>query len=43
MYSYEARMKAIRLYIRYGRAATATVRELGYPAGTIVNVSPGLG
>ena len=31
MYSYEDRMKAIRLYEKYGKRAAAVVRELGYP------------
>lgn len=31
MYSYEDRMKAVRLYEQYGRRATAVIRELGYP------------
>lgn len=30
MYSYEARMRAVRLYIKYDRRPAATVRELGY-------------
>lgn len=34
MYSQRARMRAVRLYIRYRRAALATIRELGYPGGT---------
>ena len=32
MYVYEDRMKAIALYIQYDRAATTTIRELGYPS-----------
>lgn len=32
MYSYEDRMKAVQLYIKYGRSAAAVVRELGYPS-----------
>ncbi len=31
MYSYEDRMKAIRLYEKYGKRPAAVVRELGYP------------
>ena len=31
MYSYEERTKAVRLYIKFGFSAAATVRELGYP------------
>jgi putative transposase len=32
MYSHRARMRAVRLYIRYDRASAATIRELGYPS-----------
>ena len=31
MFSYDNRMKAILLYIKYDRGAAATVRDLGYP------------
>jgi transposase InsO family protein/transposase-like protein len=31
MYTYEEREKAVKLYIKYGLSAAATVRELGYP------------
>ena len=31
MYSYEDRMKAVKLYIKYDCSAADTVRELGYP------------
>ena len=31
MYSYEARKKAVNLYIKYGHSAAAVVHELGYP------------
>lgn len=31
MYSYEERMRAINLYIKYDLSAAATIRELGYP------------
>lgn len=34
MYSHEARMRAVRLYVRYRLAALATIRELGYPGGS---------
>ena len=30
MYSYEDRMRPVRLYIKLGKALGATVRELGY-------------
>lgn len=29
MYSYEDRIRALKLYIKYGKRAAATVRELG--------------
>ncbi len=32
MYSYEDRMKAVQLYIKYDRSAADTIRELGYPS-----------
>jgi transposase InsO family protein/transposase-like protein len=32
LYSYGARMRAVRLYTRYGRVLAATIRELGYPS-----------
>ncbi len=31
MYSYEDRMKAVRLYIKLGMRVRATIRQLGYP------------
>lgn len=31
MYSREKRMKAIELYIKYGKSAADVIRELGYP------------
>ena len=31
MYSYEDRIRAIQLYIQYGKRAAAVIRELGYP------------
>lgn len=31
MYSYEKRKKAVELYIKFGKSASAVVRELGYP------------
>ena len=36
MYSHEARMRAVRLYVRYHRAVAATIRELGYPTRTML-------
>jgi len=32
LYSYEDRMKAIKLYIQYDRKVATTIRELGYPS-----------
>ena len=32
MYSYEDRMRAIALYVRYAQASATTIRELGYPS-----------
>ena len=32
MYSYEERMKAVKLYIKYDLCAADTIRELGYPS-----------
>lgn len=31
MYSYEERLRAVELYLKYGRRIKATIRELGYP------------
>jgi hypothetical protein len=31
MYSYEARTRAVKLYIKLGRRIAATIRQLGYP------------
>ena len=31
MYSYEERLKAVKLYIKLGRRCKATIRQLGYP------------
>jgi len=31
MYSYDERVKAVNLYIKYDLSAADTVRELGYP------------
>lgn len=32
MHSYEDRIRAVELYLRYGRRLTVVVRELGYPS-----------
>ena len=31
MYTLKERIKAVELYFRYGRKASAAIRELGYP------------
>ena len=31
MYSYEERIRAVKLYIKLGKRSAATIRELGYP------------
>ncbi|MBG6077883.1 transposase-like protein, partial [Polaromonas sp. CG_9.11] len=31
MYSYEDRIRAVRLYIKLGKRIGATIRQLGYP------------
>jgi putative transposase len=31
MYSYEDRLRAVRLYIKLGRRVRLTIRQLGYP------------
>ena len=31
MYTYEDRIKAVRLYLKLGRQLGATIRKLGYP------------
>ena len=32
MYTYELRIRAVKLYIKYGRSPATTARELGYPS-----------
>jgi putative transposase len=32
MYSKQQKTRAVKLYIKYGLKATATIRELGYPS-----------
>ncbi|MFT9078284.1 MAG: transposase [Ethanoligenens sp.] len=32
MYSYEDRLKAVKLYIKYNLSVADTIRELGYPS-----------
>jgi hypothetical protein len=31
MYSYEDRIRAVKLYLKLGKRLTATVHQLGYP------------
>ena len=31
MYSYEDRLRAVKLYIKLGKRAGLTIRQLGYP------------
>lgn len=31
MYSYEERIRAVRLYIKLGKRVAATIQQLGYP------------
>ncbi|NMY13255.1 IS3 family transposase, partial [Pseudomonas veronii] len=31
MYSYEDRIRAVKLYIKLGKRTGATIRQLGYP------------
>ena len=31
MYSYEERIRAVKLYIKFGNRLGATIRQLGYP------------
>lgn len=33
MYSYEGRIRAVRLYIKFGKRTAATICQLGYPTG----------
>lgn len=36
MYSYEDRMRAVKLYIKYDFSAADTIRELGYPNSKMI-------
>jgi transposase InsO family protein len=36
MYSYEDRIRAVKLYIKLGRRVAATIRQLGYPTKRLV-------
>lgn len=31
IYRYEERMRAVKLYIKFGKRSRATIREMGYP------------
>jgi hypothetical protein len=31
MYSYEDRIRAVKLYIKFGKRTGPTIRQLGYP------------
>jgi putative transposase len=37
MYSYEDRIRAVRLYIKLGKRIGATLRQLGYPTKNALN------
>jgi hypothetical protein len=41
MYSYEDRIRAVKLYIKLGKRTAATIRQLGYSANTIGTELPG--
>jgi len=36
MYSYEDRIKAVKLYIKYDQCSADTIRELGYPSRSML-------
>lgn len=40
MYSYEDRLKAVRLLIQYGGSPTLVIRELGYPVTAEIKMTP---
>ena len=35
MYSYEDRIRAVKLYIQMGKRSDATIRQLGYPTKNV--------
>jgi putative transposase len=37
MYSYQDRIRAVELYVKLGKRATATIRQLGYPTKKALN------
>ena len=39
MYSYEERLKAVKLYIQYDRSYASVYRELGYPPSSILSLT----
>jgi putative transposase len=36
VYSYEDRVRAVQLYIKYDRSIADTIRELGYPSRSVL-------
>lgn len=36
MYSYEDRLRAVRLFIKLGERAGSTIRQLGYPCRSLL-------
>ena len=40
MYSYEDRIRAVRLYLKLGKRIGATIRQLGYPTNN--SLKPGI-
>jgi len=38
MYSYEDRLRAVKLYLKLGRRTNATLRQLGYPSKNSLKV-----
>ena len=38
MYSYEDRLRAVQLYIKLGKRAGLTIRQLGYPSKNALKV-----
>jgi len=42
MYSYEERKKAVDLYIKYSKKASAVINELGYPNRRVVEIEIGI-
>jgi hypothetical protein len=38
MHAHEERMRAVALYVKLGKRLRATIRELGYPTGSVAEV-----